>query len=78
MLAIHMQTHSRQALVTIESYTPICSVRFTSIILLRVARPSWRETATTDLQIGHFIETMPLDPLIKSNNRLFLQQGQAT
>ena len=42
------------------------------------ARPSWRETATTTLHMGHFIETMPFDPRNKSNNRLFLQQGQAT
>jgi len=75
-LQLALQTYSRQALVAIVSYAPICSVRF--VLLSLLALPSWRETTTTALHIGHFIETMPFDPRNKSNNRLFLQQGQAT
>ena len=72
-----LQTYSRQALVAIAfRYAPICSVRY--VLLLLLALLSWRETATTALHIGHFIETMPFDPRNKSNNLLFLQQGQAT
>ena len=60
----------RQALVAMITHAPICSVR---TVLW------WKLTATTALQMGHFILMMPSTAVgSASNNLLFLQHGQAT
>ena len=71
------EDHDRVNLRSQQHSDLLCTILFYNFLLLD-ARPSWRETATTTLHMGHFIETMPFDPRNKSNNRLFLQQGQAT